>query len=101
MEETNFKGIVGILTGGGDCPGLNAVIRASCLALHSHGYIIYGLKDGFEGLYDANYIELDCEEVSHIYSQGGTILGTSNSGHFKMPLGEDVIQRCKEKYQEM
>ncbi|MFH1093888.1 MAG: ATP-dependent 6-phosphofructokinase [Candidatus Omnitrophota bacterium] len=70
---------VGILTGGGDCPGLNAVIRAVAkkLMLENNAEII-GIKDGYEGLIRNDYKRLDYADVSGILTLGGTILGTSN-----------------------
>ena len=73
---------IGILTGGGDCPGLNAVIRAIVLAAsYDHGWICVGFLDGFEGLMDQRYINLTPQSVRGILPQGGTILGTSNRGN--------------------
>ncbi|RPI02762.1 MAG: 6-phosphofructokinase [Calditrichaeota bacterium] len=70
---------VGVLTGGGDCPGLNAVIRAVTKALIlNHDVDVIGFEDGYEGLIENRYRELDWNAVSGILQQGGTILGTSN-----------------------
>ncbi len=72
---------IGILTGGGDCPGLNAVIRAvGKTALHEYGATIIGIEDGFEGLVEGRMHELTARHLSGILNQGGTILGTSNKG---------------------
>ncbi|MBN1424325.1 ATP-dependent 6-phosphofructokinase [Candidatus Fermentibacteria bacterium] len=79
---------LGILTGGGDCPGLNAVIRAIAKsAMNSLGATIIGVEDGFEGLVEGRMKELSNADVSGIINQGGTILGTSNKGdpwHYPM-----------------
>lgn len=73
---------IGILTGGGDCPGLNAVIRAVYKTLTREGeYRLIGILDGFDGLIKDNYIELDSRSISGILAKGGTILGTSNKGN--------------------
>lgn len=73
---------IGILTGGGDCPGLNAVIRAIVLtASYKYGWICVGFLDGFEGLMDQRYINLTPQSVRGILPVGGTILGTSNRGN--------------------
>lgn len=75
---------VGILTGGGDCPGLNAVIRAVTKSLIHHGRCeVLGIADGFEGLMEATprAQPLDWRMVSGIVHAGGTILGTSNSAN--------------------
>ena len=73
------KKTIGILTGGGDCPGLNAAIRAvSKTAIHDCGMEVVGFEDGFEGLLQERILPLDWLRVSNIISRGGTILGTSN-----------------------
>eukprot|EP01130_Rhizamoeba_saxonica_P012175 TRINITY_DN5113_c0_g1_i1.p1 TRINITY_DN5113_c0_g1~~TRINITY_DN5113_c0_g1_i1.p1 ORF type:complete len:360 (+),score=70.37 TRINITY_DN5113_c0_g1_i1:23-1102(+) len=92
---------IGILTGGGDCPGLNAVIRAVCMCLGENGYKIYGIKDGFEGLYRKDVIHLDCEHYEGILHIGGTILGTTNRGSFGHPIAEEVIQTTLKNYQDL
>ena len=69
---------IGVLTGGGDCPGLNAVIRAvTKTALHKHIEVI-GFKDGYDGLIKNDFMALNNRDVSGILPLGGTILGTSN-----------------------
>lgn len=74
--------IVGILTGGGDCPGLNAVIRAIVLtAENQYDWTIVGFKDGYEGLMEERYVSLTQETVRGILPVGGTILGSSNKGN--------------------
>jgi len=68
---------IGILTGGADCPGLNSVIRAVvCKGLHQ-GYVITGIKNGWQGLIDNDMKVLDLNSVSGILDRGGTVLGTS------------------------
>jgi ATP-dependent phosphofructokinase / diphosphate-dependent phosphofructokinase len=72
---------LGILTGGGDCPGLNAVIRAIAkTAMTRYGVTVIGVEDGFEGLIEGRMRELSNADVSGILTLGGTILGTSNKG---------------------
>ena len=71
---------IGILTGGGDAPGLNAVIRAVCKTLLLHKVEVLGIEDGFEGLIHDHARPLTFDDVSGIISRGGTILGTSNRG---------------------
>jgi 6-phosphofructokinase len=73
---------IGILTSGGDCPGLNAVIRAVTLAAAQRGYTLYGFYDGFEGLRNGEYMILSENSVRSIETKGGTILGTTNKGNF-------------------
>ena len=85
---------IGILTGGGDCPGLNAVIRsiAKPAMAHFHATVI-GILDGYEGLVEGRYRELTPLDVTGIINLGGTILGTSNKGdpfHYPMGMGKNV-----------
>lgn len=75
---------IGILTGGGDCPGLNAVIRAIVRkGITSYGYDCYGIKNGWLGLIEGKIIPLDLNSISGILPRGGTILGTSRTNPFK------------------
>ena len=70
---------IGILTGGGDCPGLNAVIRAVVKhAQGSYGWEVVGIRDGFKGLYEQDYLTLTREHTRGLLARGGTILGSSN-----------------------
>jgi 6-phosphofructokinase 1 len=70
---------IGILTAGGDCPGLNAVIRAVVkIAVSKYGVDVIGFKDGYDGLINNKFMRLGNREVSGILTLGGTILGTSN-----------------------
>jgi 6-phosphofructokinase 1 len=70
---------VGLLTGGGDCPGLNAVIRAVAKsAIYRYGIRVFGIEDGFLGLVESRVGELTSLHVSGILTRGGTILGTNN-----------------------
>src|SRR6185436_20724437 len=71
-------GRVGILTGGGDCPGLNAVIRAATRTAFNMGWEVYGIEDGFDGLLTRNVRRLSRRDVRGILQLGGTILGTTN-----------------------
>ena len=69
---------IAILTGGGDCPGLNAVIRAVAKKAMGEGYKVFGIEDGYEGLVRNKVKKLANRDVSGILTLGGTILGTSN-----------------------
>jgi len=70
---------IGVLTGGGDCPGLNSVIRAvTKSAISKYGMEVVGFLDGFKGLVENDYIHLDLKTISGIGYRGGTILGSSN-----------------------
>ena len=82
---------IGVLTGGGDCPGLNAVIRAVVkTADNDYDVTVIGFKDGYEGLIENRYMELSNKDVSGILTYGGTILGTSNKADpFHFPVLED------------
>lgn len=86
-----MKTRIGILTGGGDCPGLNAVIRAVVIAAAKNGWTTFGFLGGFDGMLNPVRVRvLDPEEMDGLLFLGGTILGTSNSGRFsaKVGLGE-------------
>ncbi|MBT1071148.1 6-phosphofructokinase [Pelotalea chapellei] len=83
---------IGILTGGGDCPGLNAVIRGVVKsAVIRHGWEVIGIEDGFDGLLDINKCRpLTLESVRGILPRGGTILGSTNRGNpFLFPMEEN------------
>lgn len=82
---------IGVLTGGGDCPGLNAVLRAVVkTAMTKHGYEVIGFKDGYRGLVLKDYIKFKSDDVSGILDKGGTILGTSNRDNpFKFKVEKD------------
>ncbi|MBW7888110.1 MAG: ATP-dependent 6-phosphofructokinase [Bacteroidetes bacterium] len=72
---------IGILTGGGDCPGLNAVIRGVTKpAMNDYGITVVGIQDGFEGFVEGRMRELTRLDIQGIVDKGGTILGTSNKG---------------------
>ncbi|NUR68553.1 MAG: 6-phosphofructokinase, partial [Streptomyces sp.] len=69
---------IGVLTAGGDCPGLNAVIRSVVhRAVTQYGDEVIGFEDGYAGLLDGHYRTLDLDAVSGILARGGTILGSS------------------------
>ena len=79
---------IGILTSGGDCPGLNAVIRGVVRAADKLNWEVVGFIDGFEGLLaPGDYRILDRHSTASIMPQGGTILGTTNKGHFISKIG--------------
>jgi 6-phosphofructokinase 1 len=78
-----------MLTGGGDCPGLNAVIRAATKSALRLGYDCIGFLKGYEGLVDpVSYMPLDARVTADILLKGGTILGSSNQGRFSALVGE-------------
>ncbi|MGF1657153.1 MAG: 6-phosphofructokinase [Verrucomicrobiales bacterium] len=83
-----MKKRIGILTSGGDCPGLNAVISGAVKAADKLGWEVIGFKDGFEGLLPPReHMVLDVKNTAGIMQQGGTILGTTNKGHFVAKVG--------------
>lgn len=82
---------VGILTGGGDCPGLNAVIRAVVVkGIKAYNFKFIGLKNGWAGLLDFEWMNLDREAVTGILPRGGTILGTSRTNPTKNEQVENL-----------
>ena len=86
-----MKKKIGILTGGGDCPGLNAVIRAVFRRAEQFDYEVLGIKDGWAGMLDINYEPLSRAAVSGIHLFGGTILGTSRTNPFKKENGAQIV----------
>lgn len=104
MAQGEIKRI-GILTGGGDCPGINAVIRAVAkTAMFDYGWECYGIEDGFLGMIEDHVRPLSRWDVSNILTRGGTILGTSNKANPKRfavdkddhgnPIFKDVRDRA-------
>lgn len=89
---------IGILTGGGDAPGLNAVIRAVVkTAIITYNYRVVGIEDGFEGLIKPGKMrKLTMDSVHGILPKGGTILGTTNRGNpfaYKIKIGDEVVEK--------
>ena len=89
---------IGVLTGGGDCPGLNPVIRAVVRKGLSEGYEIVGIKNGWKGLIDNDTMALSLDTVSGILPKGGTILGTSRTNPYKK---EGDVQKVKDNFRKM
>src|SRR5947209_2080292 len=84
---------IGVLTGGGDCPGLNAVIRAIVRkGVDVYGHSILGFRDGWRGPIDGLHEELTVEATRGILPRGGTILGSSRTNPFKDESGVDAIR---------
>jgi 6-phosphofructokinase 1 len=89
---------VGILSGGGDAPGINAVIRAVVRkGIQNYGYEIVGVKDGWSGLLQGEYLTLDLKVASGILPRGGSILGTSRANPFKGEKGPEKIMKNAKK----
>ena len=87
---------VGILTGGGDCPGLNAVIRAVVRKGIRDGHTVAGFRNGWAGVMEGNSIELTLENTSGILHRGGTILGTSRTNPFRSDGGSAKVKEALE-----
>lgn len=84
---------IGILVGGGDCPGLNAVLRAVVKASAIRGWEVLGFRGGFEGLLaPVRYDVLDYRQMGALLYRGGTVLGTSNKGRFSAKTGHGEVR---------
>ncbi len=101
---------IGVLTSGGDCPGLNAVLRGVVLSADKLGWEVIGFLDGFEGLLPpARFTVFDRHEIGGIMPRGGTIIGTTNRGHFvvkvgagdRAPMPDQVIADAREVLREL
>ena len=92
MARSGRPRCIGILTSGGDCPGLNAAIRAiTRAALLRYGMKVVGILDGFRGLVENRTVRLEDADVSGILTRGGTILGTSRDKPHRMPVGGKLL----------
>ena len=100
MDKKRIRRIA-VCTGGGDAPGLNAVIRAVVISAHNRGWECYGIKDGFNGIFfserykDGGVVRLTNEGVRGIAHLGGTMLGTTNKGnplHFPLQMPDGTIK---------
>src|SRR5918911_3838427 len=83
---------IGILTGGGDCPGLNAVIRSVARRSWEHGHDVIGVREGWRGMVDGVMSPLGQQEISGILPRGGTIIGTSRTNPYKVDGGVDAVR---------
>jgi 6-phosphofructokinase 1 len=93
-SEEKYEMKVGVLTGGGDAPGINAVLRAIVRkAIQEYGYEIVGIKDGWRGLVTGEFITLDLNNTSGLLPRGGSILGTSRTNPFKNRGDAECIMR--------
>lgn len=90
MAESKTK-CIGILTSGGDCPGLNAAIRGVAKAAMQQGTKVIGIQDGFRGLVENRIMALEDKDVSGILTHGGTFLGSSRDKPHKMSMGGKVM----------
>lgn len=98
---------IGVLTSGGDCPGLNAVLRGVSRAADKLGWEVVGFRDGYEGLLPpGDYTILDRKNTAGIMHLGGTILGTTNRGHFvakvgsgdKAVIAQDILNQARQTF---
>src|SRR4029079_2190202 len=84
---------VGMLTGGGDCPGLNAVLRAAVRKAEVHyGDELIGFRDGWKGVVENLTISLDIERMRGTLPRGGTVLGSSRTNPYKVEGGVDAVK---------
>ncbi|MBL7685993.1 MAG: ATP-dependent 6-phosphofructokinase [Deltaproteobacteria bacterium] len=89
---------IGLMTGGGDCPGLNAAIRAILQEAHFHHITVEGIIDGWKGFIEKNFIKLTPDSHHDLLTQGGTILGSSRVNPLKNPKQlQKIIQLLKKK----
>ena len=85
---------IGVLTSGGDAPGMNAAIRAVVRAAISRGYAVKGVRHGYNGLMTGDIIDMNLRSVSEIIHRGGTILYTARCLEFKTLEGSRKALRC-------
>lgn len=89
---------IGILTSGGDAPGMNAAIRAVVRSAIYYGYKVYGIEKGYRGLLDEEFIEMDLSSVGDIIQRGGTVLKSSRCDEFKTAEGREKAVEILENY---
>jgi len=89
---------IGVLTGGGDCPGLNAVIRAVARRSWMDGHEVVGVREGWRGLIEHQFVPLGRDEISGLLPRGGTIIGTSRTNPYKVEGG---IERVRDAFSEL
>ncbi|MBI5883969.1 MAG: ATP-dependent 6-phosphofructokinase [Elusimicrobia bacterium] len=82
---------IGMLTGGGDCPGLNQAIRGAVFKLESLGYECLGIEEGWKGMISGKAVPLTRDSVEELASRGGTAIGTSRTNPFKKEGGADAV----------
>ncbi len=88
---------IGVFTSGGDSPGMNACIRAATRRAIAEGLEVVGIKRGYAGMIDGDFVEMDRQSVSNILQQGGTILKSARSDRFRTPEGRaEAAQKLRE-----
>lgn len=96
MGENVVKGTIGILTSGGDAPGMNPAIRAVVRAALSKGYNVKGIRHGYNGLLTDDIFDMDLRSVSEIIHRGGTMLYTARSMEFMTEEGQQkAAETCR------
>src|SRR5882672_11920296 len=89
---------IGVLTGGGDCPGLNAVIRAVARRSWAYDHEVVGVREGWRGMVEHIFEPLGREQISGILPRGGTIIGTTRTNPYKVEGG---VERVKEAFEQL
>src|SRR4051812_36970395 len=89
---------IGVLTGGGDCPGLNAVIRAVARRSWSDGHEVVGVREGWRGMVEHLFLPLGPEQISGILPRGGTIIGTTRTNPYKVDGG---VERARAAFESL
>ncbi len=89
---------IGILTGGGDCCGLNPAIRGAVYRAHDYHYEVFGIRDGWRGLIDGNLFEIELQDVEELVDKAGTFLGTSRTNPFKIEEGVSNVLKTISNY---
>src|SRR5438552_10637217 len=84
---------IGVLTGGGDCPGLNAVIRAVARRSWARGHEVIGVREGWRGMLEQLFVPLGPREISGILPRGGTIIGTTRTNPYKIDDGVELVRQ--------
>lgn len=85
-------GRIGLLTSGGDAPGMNAAVRSATKVALSRGHRVYGIRQGYKGLLDGNLVAMDHADVDDIVRWGGTVLGSARELRFKTDAGKQLAQ---------
>jgi phosphofructokinase-like protein len=89
---------IGILTGGGDCCGLNPAIRGAIYRAHDYHYEVFGIRDGWRGLIDGNLFEIELQDAEELVDKAGTFLGTSRTNPFKIEDGVNSVLKTISNY---
>ncbi len=85
-------GKIGLLTSGGDAPGMNAAVRSATKVALARGHRVYGIRHGYKGLLDGELVAMDHGDVDDIVRWGGTVLGSARELRFKTPAGKQLAQ---------